>query len=120
MRFEEFPKKLYYKCTVFLKKTLFSQVGRTMQKTPRKLTLKTLLSKGLSTAIIVEVAVCLTGYVFFRAVNHNADFRYKLYTRNNFTRKILETYYTIGEKTSSEFNVRSFDQEMWKTLGRDL
>jgi len=87
-----------------------------MIKQPRKFSLK----NGFTVVILMEVAAVVTAYGFFRAVNHNSEFRYKLYTKNSLTKYVLEAYYTIGEKTSSEFNVRTFDKEMWKTLGRDL
>lgn len=66
-------------------------------------------------AIAAELACLALSYFGWRQLNNNQDLRYYLYKNHNW---ILEGYYQVGEKISSESQIRQFDIESWQRNGQ--
>jgi len=72
------------------------------------------LKRGFKAILVVEAALLLGSYGFWRRLNTSQDFRY--YMHQNFP-LLLEGYYTIGESLSGNNHLRMFDLKTWTEEG---
>jgi len=79
-----------------------------MFKPPKKTTWKSLIKKGVGGLVLFEITCLGVSYLFYRAINRNPDFRYMLFTKNSFTKMVLNGYYKVGDTLNKEFNIKYF------------
>ena len=82
---------------------------------------KRFVGRSVSYLVIAECA-CLAGsYIGYRKINHDQEFRYKLYSSEYSTLNVIvEGYYKLGEQMNSECSIRQLDQDHWKSQGKAL
>ncbi|KAK3776610.1 hypothetical protein RRG08_063314 [Elysia crispata] len=82
-----------------------------MKKIPKQTTWRQKLGIGVTFLVAAEITACLGTYIFWRKMNRDRDFRYKVYQVSPF---MLDYYYKIGE-TLGGASQRSLDLEAWET-----
>ena len=90
-----------------------------MKRTTKNLTWKQRLAKPVGALVLFEVGALLASYAIYYKVNHDLEFRYKVYKSRYFS-SIVEGYYKLGETLNPEVSIRQVDQEIWKRQGKDL
>lgn len=73
------------------------------------------LYKGGKIVIAAELGCFVLSYLGWRKLNTDQDLRYYMYKNHNW---LLESYYTFGEKISSECQVRNYDMLKWQSEGK--
>ena len=80
---------------------------------------KGLLGKTVGGLVALELCGVAVGYYFYRKINHDMNYRYKLWMNPNFA-FIVEGYYNLGETLNSECRIRETDQQIWRLQGKKL
>lgn len=81
-----------------------------MKKAARQTTWHKKFGIGVSIVVAAEIAACLGTYIFWRKMNRDRDFRFKVY---QFSPYMLDYYYKVGE-TLGGASQRALDMEAWE------
>ena len=82
---------------------------------------KRFVGRSVSYLILLECACIAGSYIGYRKINHDQEFRYKLYSSEYSTLNVIvEGYYKLGEQMNSECSIRQLDQDHWKSQGKAL